>query len=189
MVFFDELAGTATTSVTLPLEQGIVAGNPLTTLFDENAQLVALVTAADKVTDPPKGPREDGVTANDDAVGFAGSVVAAADWGNEDMQSTPTINMTALAAEARLTLMACSFFEGRGQRVGAQRRARIVDQRQVNGATWTVALSCALTRRGLPQLIAPTTIWEIDSNSVGNGCQHGAVQPGQTSFVGSPLNS
>jgi len=54
MTLLFELAGTATTSVTLPFEQGMVTGNPVIGSFDEKAQLVALVTVADKVTDPPE---------------------------------------------------------------------------------------------------------------------------------------
>jgi hypothetical protein len=41
---FLKLAGTITSSVTVPLEQGLVAGNPGTTRLEEKTQLVALAT-------------------------------------------------------------------------------------------------------------------------------------------------
>jgi hypothetical protein len=69
----------------VPLEQGTVVGNPVTTRLEEKTQLVALVTCADKLTDPPEGLREEGVTANDDTVGFTGLTEVAnaeADWGS-----------------------------------------------------------------------------------------------------------
>jgi len=37
-----------------------------------------------------------------------------------------------------------------------------------------------------PHLVAPTTMWEIVSNSVGNGSEQCTVRPGQSGFVGSP---
>jgi hypothetical protein len=78
------LGGTVTTSVTVPFEQGIVTGNPVTPRPEEKSQLVAFATRADKVTDPPEALRADGVTANDDTAGFTSRIVAAvADWGCE----------------------------------------------------------------------------------------------------------
>jgi len=45
VVLFPELAATLTTSVTVPFEQGTVAGNPVMPgLLDVKRQLVALVT-------------------------------------------------------------------------------------------------------------------------------------------------
>jgi len=43
-----------------------------------------------------------------------------------------------------------------------------------------------LLNRHFSQLVARITIWEIGSNSVGNGSHPDAVDPGHTSYVGSP---
>src|ERR1035437_2518134 len=40
--------------------------------------------------------------------------------------------------------------------------------------------------RDYPQLVASTTMWEIETNSVGNASGQVAVSPGQPSDVGSP---
>jgi hypothetical protein len=40
--------------------------------------------------------------------------------------------------------------------------------------------------RDYPQLVASTTMWEIETNSVGSGSDPGIVGPGQVRFVGSP---
>ena len=40
--------------------------------------------------------------------------------------------------------------------------------------------------RTSPQLIAPTTMWEIESKSVGSVLKQGTARPGQASHVGSP---
>lgn len=40
--------------------------------------------------------------------------------------------------------------------------------------------------RDYPQLVASTTMWEIETNSVGSGSDPGIVGPGQVRYVGSP---
>jgi len=99
---FPEFGGIVTTSVTVPLEHGIVVGNPVATRREEKLQVMAFVTCADKVTDPPEALSPDGVTENDDTVGFTGRIVAAdADWGSEQRESAPTNAMTAQAPKTR----------------------------------------------------------------------------------------
>ena len=66
------LPGTVTFCVTAPLVQGTVAGRPERAGLEEKTQLVALVTWAERPTDPPEAPREVGAAAKDDTVGFAG---------------------------------------------------------------------------------------------------------------------
>jgi len=69
MAFLPVSAGIVTCSVTVPLVQGIVAGNPGTAGEDEKVQLIALATAPDNVTRPPEEDTEDGVTVGEDTVG------------------------------------------------------------------------------------------------------------------------
>jgi hypothetical protein len=57
---------------TEPFEQATVAGSPVTTVVDENVQLVAFVTLADSVTVPFDVVTEVGVAANPVTVGFGG---------------------------------------------------------------------------------------------------------------------
>ena len=62
-------AGTETVSFTVPFVQGNVEGSPATKGLEENMQVLALATWADKETEPPAESRVDGVTANDVSVG------------------------------------------------------------------------------------------------------------------------
>src|ERR1019366_7831655 len=94
------LTGTVTLSVTVPFEHGVVVGNPVTVRFDEKAQLVAFVTCADKVTEPPEAPREDGATANDDTVGLAGLTEACATETEPSPARPVRVNVTPATTEA-----------------------------------------------------------------------------------------
>ena len=58
-----------TFKVTVPLEQGMVAGSPVRACLDEKTQLVALVTCADKDTVPPAELRAAGDACSVDTVG------------------------------------------------------------------------------------------------------------------------
>jgi hypothetical protein len=69
MAFFPVLAGIVTGSVTVPFEQGTVAGSPGMAGEDENVQLVALATVADRVTDPPAEVTDEGMTVGVDTIG------------------------------------------------------------------------------------------------------------------------
>ncbi len=63
------LAGSVTGTVAVPLVQGTVSGSPVTVGDTENAQLVAPVTEADSVAEPPVWGSEVGVAENDTTLG------------------------------------------------------------------------------------------------------------------------
>ncbi len=50
---------------------------------------------------------------------------------------------------------------------------------------WVPKSSVSVTR-GYSYLVASATMWEIETDSVGNGPEQSAVDPGQPSCVGSP---
>ena len=89
----DVLAGRATLVLTAPEVQGTVAGRPLRVEVEENTQLVASVTWADRLTAPPPDPRDDGVAANEVTVGGVGLALAAgvAAWASEPVRGATNI--------------------------------------------------------------------------------------------------
>ena len=65
----DALAGTVAVVETFPDVHGTVEGRPLNVGLDENTQLLAPVTSADRVIFPPVEVSEVGVATNDVTVG------------------------------------------------------------------------------------------------------------------------
>jgi len=58
--------------------------------------------------------------------------------------------------------------------------------RDMPTALWVPRMSSGGIERQLSQVVAAATVWEIETYSVGDGSEPGAVGPGQPSHVGSP---
>jgi hypothetical protein len=68
------LAASVSGTETGPDAQVTVSGSPVTAVFDDSSQLVAPVTVADSITDPPALVRDEGLAVKPEIVGFAEEV-------------------------------------------------------------------------------------------------------------------
>jgi hypothetical protein len=68
--------------------------------LEEKTQLVAFAICADKVTEPPEAPREDGITTNDDTVGLMGVTEACATETEPSPARPVRVNVNTTTTEA-----------------------------------------------------------------------------------------
>ena len=103
------LAGTVALALTVPFEHEVVVGNPATTGVEDRVQLVALVTVADKDTDPPVDVIEDGVATKDEIVGLGLPLDAPAGVNDPRIVIPPTTSERTAMAETKRPQMVREF--------------------------------------------------------------------------------